>query len=84
MILLVDLWNGFGGSILALLALGLQVIAIAAENAEVREVCHKNTPNVVHVADVGHIRGRDLVPVIRRRKFAVVLTGGGVTVPRQL
>ena len=77
MVLLVDLWSGFGGSILALLALGMQVIAVAAENAEVREVCHRNTPNVVHVADVGHIRGRDLVPVIKRRKFAVVLIGGG-------
>ena len=77
MVLLVDLWSGFGGSILALLALGMQVIAVAAENTEVREVCHRNTPNVVHVADVGHIRGKDLLAVIRRRKFAVVLIGGG-------
>ena len=60
-----------------MLALGMQVIAVAAENAEVREVCHRNTPNVVHVADVGHIRGRDLVPVIKRRKFTVILIGGG-------
>ena len=77
MVLLVDLWSGFGGSILALLALGMQVIAIAAENAEVREVCHRNMPNVVHVADVDHIRGKDLIAVIKRRKFAVVMIGGG-------
>ena len=77
-LLVVDLWSGFGGSVLALLALGAQVIVVSAENnGEVDLVAHTSMPNTVHVDDVEKIVGQDLIAVIQRRNISTVLIGGG-------
>ena len=76
--LIVDLWSGFGGTLLALLSMGAQVISVSAENSpEVDAVAHMSMPNTVHVNDVAAIQGQDLLAVIKRRTISVILIGGG-------
>ena len=76
--LIIDLWAGFGGTVLALLALGAQVIVVSAEHdGEVSQVTSRTMPNAVQVEKVEHIRGADLIPVLKRRNVSVVLIGGG-------
>ena len=76
--LVVDLWSGFGGTVLALLSMGAQVIAVSAEcDPEVGAIAHLSMPNTVQVDDVSKIGGVDLLAVIKRRAISVVLIGGG-------
>ena len=64
MILVVDLWSGFGGTLMAALALGAQIIAVSAENnPEVAHVARLSMPNAVRVESVEMISGKDFIPV---------------------
>ena len=78
LLVVVDLWAGISGVLIALLSLGVRCIAVACEwNAEARCVAHMNFPNVVHMALVEDFKGEFLRPLLKRREVAGVLVGGG-------
>ena len=78
LVLVLDLWAGLSGSILALLALGLRVIAIAAEsNEDACAVALANLPGLIHIEWVEEVRASDVSRVLERRSFLAVLVGGG-------
>jgi hypothetical protein len=75
--LVIDLWSGFAGAVLALLALGVRCIVVAAESSlKVAHAARVNFPNIVHVESVEAIRAVDFIPVLRRRRFKGILIGG--------
>jgi len=78
LLLVVDLWAGFAGAILALLALGMRVIALAAEsNEDARAVAEANLPGLIHVEWVEEVRAEDFSRVLERRSFLAIVVGGG-------
>ena len=59
--LVVDLWSGISGTIMALLALGIRVIALAAEwDEDARDVAAKNMPNRAGYVQEGLIKANIL------------------------
>ena len=78
LVLVIDLWSGIGGLLVALLALGVRCIALSAEQCDdLRSSVHAHFPHVVHVKSVEELRGEMLRPVLRRRAFSAILIGGG-------
>ena len=76
--LVVDLWAGFSGTIMALLSLGIRAIVLAAEyDDDARYVAAKNMPNIVHIEKVEHIEPEVFRKVLQRRTFAGIIIGGG-------
>ena len=74
----MDLWSGISGTIMALLALGIRVIALAAEwDEDARDVAAKNMPNIVHMSKVEDIEPDMLKKVLSRRTFSGIIIGGG-------
>ena len=64
----LDLWAGFSGALIALLSLGLRVVAVAAEtNQQAVAVARANFPNLVEVEFVEEVRGEILRPLLARR-----------------
>ena len=71
--MLVDLWSGLGGLLVATLALGLRCIVVSTETDIVlRKAKAKLLPNVVILPDVKDI---DL-PVVAKRNFDAILLAG--------
>ena len=78
LVLVIDLWSGIGGLLVALLALGIRCIALSAEQSDtLRSSVHAHFPHVVHVRSVEELSGEMLRPVLRRRAFSAILIGGG-------
>ena len=78
LVVVLDLWSGFSGTLLALLALGVRVVALAAEsNADAKAVAAQNFPSLVHVEWVESVSARDVRPLLLRRKVTAILVGGG-------
>ena len=78
LVLVIDMWSGIGGLLVALLALGIRCVAISAEqDEEILPSVKQHFPNVVHVPSVEQLRGEDFVPVLRRRAFTAIVLGGG-------
>ena len=56
--LVVDLWSGLAGGLVALLALGVRFIAISAEmDPHLAKALKMNIPNVIHASWVEDITG---------------------------
>ena len=68
LVVVLDLWAGFSGALIALLSLGLRVVAVAAEtNQQAVAVARANFPNLVEVEFVEEVRGEILRPLLARR-----------------
>ena len=78
LVLVVDMWSGIGGLLVALLALGVRCIAVSAEqDATILPSVQQHFPHVVHTETVESLKGEDFLPVLRRREFSAILLGGG-------
>ena len=76
--LVVDLWSGIGGLLVALLAMGVHFYAVAAEMDDDAAHCTQAVmPHVVPVSRVEDLRAVDFIPMLVRRAFRGVLLGGG-------
>ena len=76
--LVLDLWSGIGGLLIALLSMGVHFYAVTAEMDEDATHCTTTVmPHVVSVPKVEELRAVDFVPMLRRRHFRGVLMGGG-------
>ena len=79
-LLVIDLWAGVSTLLLSLLALGVNFVAVSAENSpdgEVQKLAAQAFPQAVVVENVEDICAAMLAPVLKRRKFAAILIGGG-------
>ena len=77
LVLVVDLWSGIGGLLVALLALGVRCIALAAEQQENLQATVKmHFPHVVHATSVEDLKAEIFLPVLHRRKFSAIIIGG--------
>ena len=78
LVLVIDLWSGIGGLLIALLALGVRCIAVSAESqGNLWPAVQKHFPHLVHVDSVEALKGEAFLPVLKRRQFSAVLIGGG-------
>ena len=78
LILVVDLFSGFGGTALALFLLGAQFILCSADTDEDSSMCLcSNFPGAVHVGDVKKLKGHFFAQVLRKRQFSSIIVGGG-------
>ena len=78
LVLVVDLWSGISGLLVALLALGVRCIAVAAEQQkDLWPAVQRSFPHLIHVKEVEALRGIDFLPVLKRRQFSTILVGGG-------
>ena len=69
LLLVVDLWSGTGGLLVACLALGLRVIAVSIEqDLHLRQATAKVFPNLIHMDKVEDMKGQLLLEVIEKRK----------------
>ena len=76
--LLVDLWSGIGGAILACLSLGLRVFVVAIEQDPLAaERAARSFPNVISVQYVEDFKGSMLTDFLQRHKVEGVIIGGG-------
>ena len=78
LILVIDMWSGIGGLLVALLSLGLRCIVISAEQEDSLHAALTTCfLNVVVVQKVEHLQGHLFEEVLRRRNFQAILMGGG-------
>ena len=76
--LVLDLWSGIGGLLVALLSMGVHFYAVAAEMDEEAAHCAQAVmPQVVPVRRVEDLRAVDFIPMLVRRSFRGALLGGG-------
>ncbi|CAK0807283.1 unnamed protein product, partial [Prorocentrum cordatum] len=82
LVLVIDMWAGLSGLLVAALSLGLRCIAVSAEvDEELRAAVAACFPNVVSAESVGDLRGEQFRAVLSQRSFAAVLIGGGPLPP---
>ena len=78
LVLVVDLFSGFGGTALALANLGAQFILFSCDkDVQAANCLLHNFPAAVHVSDVFQVHGGLFAKVLAKREFAAVLVGGG-------
>ena len=76
--IVVDLWSGIGGTIMACLALGLRIFAVAIEqDAVAAERAVQSFPSLVSMQYVEDFKGEMLVDFLQRRTVEGVRIGGG-------
>ena len=76
--IVVDLFSGSGGLLVALAALGVRFIAITAEeDSLVAEAPEAAFTGVIPVANVQDLRAETLRPLLQKRKVSGVLVAGG-------
>lgn len=76
--LVIDLWAGFSGLCLALLSLGFQFYAIAAEKDPAARKCAQAVmSSLVHVGDVEDVTVAALLPFLAKRNIRGIIVGGG-------
>ena len=77
LVVVVDLWSGFGSALYALLAAGNRVFALTTEHSvDGTEALLCAFPAAVHLKRVEDIRAEMLQPLLRRRSASVILVGG--------
>ena len=75
---MIDLWSGLGGTLIALLALGIRCIALSAEmDINLHQALASAFPNLVMISKVEDISAEHFAAVIKRRDFSSILVGGG-------
>ena len=85
LVLVIDLWSGLGGTLIALLALGIRCIALSAEmDVGLHRALASAFPNLVMISQVEDISADHFAAVIKRRTFSSILIGGGSPLPRPL
>ena len=76
--LVIDLWAGFSGLCVALLAMGVRFHAVAAENDTFpAQVAEQIMPQVVAVDAVETVTGAMFRPFLQRRQVRGIILGGG-------
>ena len=76
--LVIDLWAGFSGLCVALLAMGVRFHAVAAENDIFpAQVAEQIMPQVVAVDAVETVTGTMFRPFLQRRQVRGIILGGG-------
>lgn len=74
----IDLFNGSGGLLIALAALGIRAIVLAVEIDEhVASITCAAFPDAVPLCKVEEFEAKMLVPLLRKRKCRGVLVAGG-------
>ena len=77
LVVVINLWSGFGGALFALLAAGNRVIAFTSERSDDgTEALLCAFPAAVHLRRVEDIHVEMLQPLLRRRSVSVILVGG--------
>ena len=77
-VLVLDLWSGISSCLVALLALGVNCVALCVEKEpEVAAYTKRCFPDAVHMQFVEDLTPELLKPVLDRRKFSAMLVGGG-------
>ena len=77
-VLVIDLWSGYGGTVLAMLSMGIQCVVVTAESDEaVNAQACATLKGCVHLGSVDNVLGSDLVDAVRRRRFKSIFIGGG-------
>ena len=77
MVVVANLWSGFGSALYALLAAGNRVIALTTEHSdEGTEALLCAFPAGVHLRRVEDIQAKMFQPLLRRRSASVILVGG--------
>lgn len=78
-LLVIELWSGISGLALALLSVGANFYAAAAEtNPDARSCAQAVMPHIVHIPSVEALVAEDFRGLLTRRKPRAVLIGGGV------
>ena len=76
-VLLLDLWSGYAGAAMALLALGVRVIAVAFEvNEDAVAVAAANLKDIIHGGAVENLRAEDLAAALEHRSISCIVVGG--------
>ena len=77
-ILLIDLWSGYSGAAIALLAMGVKIYVLAAEsNPDVVKMADAAIDQMVHVGAVELINAQMVRGIMERRAIHCILVGGG-------
>ena len=77
LVVVINLWSGFGGALFALLAAGSRVIALTSERSDDgTEALLCAFPAAVHKRRVEDIHVEMFQPLLRRRSVSVILVGG--------
>ena len=77
LVVVVNLWSGFGSALYALLAAGNRVIALTTEHSDDgTEALLCAFPAAVHLRRFEDIQAEMFQPLLRRRSASVVLAGG--------
>ena len=85
LVLVVDLWSGIAGLLVALLALGIRFVALSVEmDKGLAEATAANLPNVVHADKVQDVDGAVFKQVLARRRFSAVLVGMGAHLAKRI
>ena len=77
LVVVVNLWSGFGSALYALLAAGNRVIALTTEHSDDgTEAVLCAFPAAIHLRRVEDIQSEMFQPLLRRRSASVILVGG--------
>ena len=78
LVLIIDMWSGLGGLLVAALALGLRCIAISAETDQALcDAKRRLFPNLVDIPSTELLGVGIFDKIFARRKIQAVLVGGG-------
>ena len=84
LVLVVDLWSGISGLLVALLALGVRCIAVAAEQQrDLWPAVQKSFPHLVHVGEVEALMGDRFPSSPQEAAVLSHLGRGRLSLPRQ-
>ena len=76
--LVIDLWAGFSGLCVALLAMGARFHAVAAETDPFpAQVASQLMPHIVTIDAVENVTGAMFRPFLQRRQVRRIILGGG-------
>ena len=87
MVVVINLWSGFGCALYALLAAVNRVIALTTEHSDDGTGALLSAfPAAVHLKRVEDVHAEMLQPLLRRRSVSVILVGGKIlaTFPRHI
>ena len=80
LVVVINLWSGFGCNLFALLAAGNRVIALTTEHSDDgTEALLCELPAAVHLKRVEDVHAEMLQPLLRRRSVSVILEGGKIS-----
>ena len=66
--LFIELWSGIGTAAIAMLAMGLRLIAVGAEHdQDARDACRASMPSMMHYKKVENVKAVDFSALLARR-----------------